>query len=283
LTNDCYFMKYLPLLTFFLSLTVAAPAQLWMNDGVLLANEAIASVELAENLPKSGVVNAYITEGLLHYAATVKNYRFHGRWSSWYPNGTVCDAGALVNGLPDGEWKVWYPNGQLKFIRTYHADKWHRIKDDLQRNHPRFKNYVITSLFNSNIQMGKQYLTASYSFNNNAAAMYTNWLQRVTANTSSNTYLPIFNKCLQHGLFMNFTEQGLVKDSGYYVNGLRHGVWLHRDADNTTKKGFYKHGKKNGEWKQFSKNGQLMHVLFYNKNGVLTGSKQINKVSMQHN
>jgi antitoxin component YwqK of YwqJK toxin-antitoxin module len=83
-------MKYLPLLTFFLSLTVAAPAQLWMNDGVLLANEAIASVELAENLPKSGVVNAYITEGQLHYAATVKNYRFHGRWSSWYPNGLPC-------------------------------------------------------------------------------------------------------------------------------------------------------------------------------------------------
>lgn len=275
-------MKRLYCLSFFLVVTAAAAAQRWMTDEEVVVNETGLGTESVESLPKSGVINAYIADGQLHYNASVKNYRFHGNWSSWYANGNTCDAGKLVNGLPDGEWKVWYSNGQLKHIRTYHADKWHRVREDLQRNHPRFKSYAITSLYSYNTQLAKQYLTATYSFNNTNTNTAAHWLQRVTSNTSSNDYLPVFNKCLQHGLYMNFTEAGLIKDSGYYVNGLRHGVWTHTDSNNITLKGFYNHGKKTGEWKEFNSKGHLQKLFFYNKQGVLTGSKQINKARPTH-
>lgn len=272
-------MKRLYCLYLFLAFTATAAAQRWMTDEEVVINEAGSGTELIETLPKSGIINAYIADGQQHYNAAVKNHRFHGSWSSWYANGKACDAGKLINGLPDGEWKVWYSNGQLKYIRTYHADKWHRIKEDLQRNHPRFKSYAITSLYSRNTQLARFYLTASYSFNNTSANAATNWLQRVTSNTSSNNYMPVFNKCLQHGLYMNFTEDGLVTDSGYYVNGLRHGVWMHTNANNITIKGFYNNGKKTGEWKEFNSKGRLQKLCFYNKQGVLTGSKQINKTA----
>jgi antitoxin component YwqK of YwqJK toxin-antitoxin module len=93
---------------------------------------------------------------------------------------------------------------------------------------------------------------------------------------SGNEYRPVFEDCLHHGLFMNFFSDGRTRDSGYYKNGLKDGIWLHRDGqDNTCLVGVYRNGLRQGEWKQYNAAGKFIAVIIYNKDGVESWRKKL--------
>ncbi len=67
---------------------------------------------------------------------------------------------------------------------------------------------------------------------------------------------------------MNYYSNGHVKDSGYYKEGLREGLWIHYTAPGGSYwKGFYHNGSQQKEWKLYNEKGKLLLIVFYNQNG----------------
>lgn len=227
-------------------------------------------------LPKQGTINEHLNNKPL-FTADVKNNRLHGGWQSWYQNGMLCDSGRLVKGLPDGVWRYWDDSGQLIAVRTYSADKYHRVKNEMIRYHPKRATFPLAAMYQTNKQMAIKYLEVVYSYDN-AGRREKGWTLPglITKNiTPGSFYRPVFDHVLHHGLFMNFFPDGNVKDSGYYKNGLKHGVWIHRDNERKLKyKGIYVNGIKVKEWKSYNASGKLQELSFYNSRGTLKWRKQ---------
>lgn len=201
------------------------------------------------------------------FTSAVKNHKLQGSWQSWYINGQLLDEGTLKRGIPDGVWKVWDTTGNLIAIRTYDADLFHRVKDELLLNHPRRSLYPLTDKYKKEGRRVAGYLAAAYSFQLQQAHVTDNLQQLVEKNAAQNhPYQPVFQQCLHHGLYVNYYANGQVKDSGYYKAGLRNGVWLHRRAEGIWK-GAYKNSTPVHEWKLYNTAGKLTYIIFYNRNG----------------
>lgn len=227
-------------------------------------------------LPSQGLINEQLNNKLL-YKGYVRNGKLHGKWQSWYQNGLLCDSGKLVKGLPDGVWKYWDANGNLIALRSYSADKYSRIKNEMIRYHPKKISYALTQLYQKNRRSALKYMEASYSFGIPAGREPLPEL--VTKNiTPGNAYKPVFEHALHHGLFVNFFPDGNVKDSGHYKNGLRQGVWVHKDTSRKIiLKGSYKNGQKSKEWKAYDDSGKLREIIFYTQKGDIKWRKRFQK------
>jgi hypothetical protein len=175
----------------------------------------------------------------------------------------------LVKGLPDGEWKLWDANGNLLAVRNYNTDLLLRIQQEIRLNHPRNDVYSITALYKKQGSAALRYLKPTYSFALPKPAKFPSPAALVESNAQPNAnYHPPFNECLHHGAYMNYYSNGQVKDSGYYKEGLKNGVWLHRTAANGSYwKGAYKHGHHVSEWKLYNVSGKLILLVFYNHSG----------------
>lgn len=97
----------------------------------------------------------------------------------------------------------------------------------------------------------------------------------LNTNHEDNGYVPPFTQCLHHGLYINFYPGGTVKDSGYYKNGLREGVWEEwLENGNIRSIGFYHHGTKKNTWKFYNYSGKLLYIQHYNHRGRPIGAKE---------
>ena len=90
-------------------------------------------------------------------------------------------------------------------------------------------------------------------------------LEKIRQNTSlSGNYIAPFEHCLHHGAFVNYFESGAVRDSGYYVNGLKHDLWKEGSRDGKESAfGYYRHGVREGQWKFYNPNGELIYTATY--------------------
>jgi antitoxin component YwqK of YwqJK toxin-antitoxin module len=207
-----------------------------------------------------------------------KDRKLNGTWNSWYESGIICDSGSFKNNIPDGVWKVWYANGNLRYVRTYNAFRYGMIINEFSRKDRKQIIYPLTTLAKQDMQAAFKQLTSYYSFNISGNPCQRIFLpDLVQQNTSSSSYTPPFFSCLQHGLYMNYFEDGAVKDSGYYNNGMRNGVWLLTVEENGRRVksvGNYDNGIKTKEWKWYDANGSLVQLSIYNKLGKLMFEKE---------
>ncbi len=209
------------------------------------------------------------------YNGESKKGKLHGSWQSSYANGQLLDQGALVKGVPNGEWKVWNAAGQLIAVRTYNADLFHRVKREVELNHPKNYSFAITARYKKEGRDVVKFLQAGSSFIQQRALRTSDIAELVQTNSTDMLhYHPVFNDCLHHGLYMNYFDNGIVKDSGHYKNGLRDGVWVHRTTEGNWK-GAYKNGIRYNEWKLYNAAGKLSLIIFYNKQGKETGRKKM--------
>jgi antitoxin component YwqK of YwqJK toxin-antitoxin module len=198
-----------------------------------------------------------------HFVIHFLNKRLHGEWQSFFSKNQQSDSGRFEKNLPDGEWKTWYANGQLKTVRNYSSKKFHYIKADVKRNHPKDQRYQITRRARAGHNVSKYFLPAYEGLLFSAELPI---LEKIKQNTSAqgSSYVPPFKSCLHHGLFINYWQNGLVKDSGHYYNGLKHELW--KESVNEMKDwgfGFYKHGEREGQWKFYNAQDQLVYTATY--------------------
>ena len=233
-----------------LLLSLCLNAQLGGTNNDAKENERSEDAKIFEefSLPSNGNVSGIRHRGI-KFHGLVKNSRLHGEWKSWYPNDIRHEEGSLKNGLPNGEWKVWFPNGQLRYVRTYSADKYKRIRQEFHRPHPKMPNYGLTNIYLSDRKKALQFTRSSYSFKEN---------------DTQDIHIPVFTNCLHHGLFINYNEDGSLRDSGVYKNGLRDGGWIESAGQNAGYfTGTYKNGQKTGTWKQYDQRKQLLKITQY--------------------
>lgn len=229
----------------------------------ILNNPAVIKKQLSRN---SIQAIGRTQSGAEHFIIHFRKEQLHGEWQSFYNADQLCDSGRFEKGLPDGEWKTWYTNGQLKTVRHYSAEKFLYIKADIQRNHPRDQRFAITKYAAKN---PAPHFRPHYE-SNAVANQYSSMLQKIQYNTSQDdgSYLAPFQSCLHHGLYINYDANGAVKDSGNYVNGLKHGLWKQRvNEDSMYAFGFYNHGVRQGQWKYYDGTGSLFYTEFYNLKG----------------
>lgn len=226
------------------------------------------------NLSKEGSLQ-FVTNNGATYNGEIRKGKLHGSWQSSYANGQLLDQGNLVKGVPNGEWKVWNAAGQLIALRTYNADLFQRVKREVELNHPKNYSYALTARYKKEGRDAVKFLQAGSSFIQQRALRTSDIGELVQTNSTDPAhYHPVFNDCLHHGLYMNYFDNGIVKDSGYYKEGLRDGVWVHRTADGMWK-GAYKNGIRYNEWKFYNTAGKLNLIIFYNKQGKETGRKKM--------
>ncbi|MCY7309268.1 MAG: hypothetical protein LH619_00690 [Chitinophagaceae bacterium] len=247
------------------------------GKGIEVASRII-QLKLPYTFTEQGTIEEAANDKL--YSANVKGRKLHGDWQSWYPDGLPCDSGTLIKNLPDGEWKHWNKEGQLIAIRNYDAGKFHQVLEEILRYNPKRNFYYLSTLFQKNRQAALHYLDVSYSFpGNNAASIYSSLKELVSANISGKYhYKPVFEKCIQDGLYMNFFADGNIKDSGYYKNGVRYGKWILRDsAGSNWQQGAYHNGSRIKEWKVYNNDNKLLELIFYNNTGQVSWRKRMNR------
>ena len=231
-----------------------------------------------------GEVKGYHKNGSVHYLGKAGKGKLTGGWQSWYANDMPCDSGSFIKGIPDGNWNVWYPDGALRFVRTYSYDKWQRFKNELKRYHPKRIADPLVQLYHTDKYTADKHLSAVHSFCLEAQCDRTaeeKVLQRLSHNARSNHYHPLFGKAMLHGIYVNYFQNGAIKDSGTYESGLPHGIWIHREEEKGNHwAGFYYHGRKHKEWKLYSATGKLLRIVKY-KEGKQTWQKEINPSSGQ--
>lgn len=225
----------------------------------------------------------YAINGDTMFTGGYKNGRLHGEWSSWYHPQYRCDSGRLVKSIPDGEWKSWYNNGRLRSVRTYSAQRLGRVQYELPRRSGKATFLTITDIARNDAEYAYRLLTPFYSYftlATNAASAKAptprNLADRVLQNTSGEKrpYLAPFTTCLHHGLYMNYYPDGSVKDSGFYKDGVRDGVWIEKlDSGAIASTGAYRRGFRYDTWKFYDRSGNLLYIKWYKK-GKETGWRE---------
>lgn len=230
----------------------------------ILKDPTIQKTETGKN---QLVATGYTDNNSKRFIIGIKNNQLHGNWTTFYSNQITCDSGRMEKNLPDGLWKTWYPNGQLRNIRTYSAEKYAYAKTDLRRGHPKFQHYVITRYANEGKEVSQYFKP---KFEKASLPDKSTILERIHFNTDPEhhgEYAAPYSQSFHHGLFINYYENGAVKDSGNYVNGLKHGLWKEAVNANMYGTGIYHNGNRFHQWKYFDKNGDLVYTEYYRNNG----------------
>ncbi|MEI6947930.1 hypothetical protein V9K67_12100 [Paraflavisolibacter sp. H34] len=244
---------------------VAAPAA--RNHESILENPSVHKKELSRHQVRA--TGFHFGEGK-HFVIHFRKEQLHGPWESFYNNKQRCDSGTLDRGLPDGAWKTWYPNGQLKSEHHYSARKYRYIQADLQRNHPRYQRYALTRQAQQKGDVSAHFKPKYPGAPAAATTASLTLLQKIQHNTGDRPegYAAPFDRCVHHGPYVNYDEQGRVKDSGHYTDGLKDGLWTETLADGTTHaSGLYNHGVRSGQWKFYNAEGKLLYTEQYDRNG----------------
>ena len=211
---------------------------------------------MPNDLPENGTISGSHAEKNIRYRSSLRRGKLHGEWLSWYDDGTAHDAGNFKFGLPEGEWKVWYPNGQVQFVRNFSSDKYLRLKEEWLRAHPKMPQSALAVLYQKNKIAAQEQLSSRSFFT-----------------SIDNDYYPVFNRGLLHGNYINYHENGSIKDSGTYVNGVREGIWIEeKNNKGEYYSGYYKRGVKVGNWK-YIKGSRIAMMLHY-ENGRPTWKKE---------
>lgn len=264
----------------YLSMNISGQPTDTVQAGVTGAAGAVAVISpLPYELPYSTGTGMNADSSQL-FRVNISRGKLNGVWESWYHNGQRCDSGSLVNNIPDGEWKIWNEQGHLLAIRYYSSGKFWRITAEMMRYHPKRSFYYLSEWYQRNRVEALSQLDAVNSFPESKGRISARTLGKHAEQNAEKgaVYKPVFVQCLHEGLFMNYFPGGLVKDSGYYRDGLRTGKWIHRDEpDAGWYHGAYHHGKRIKEWKLYNREGRLEEIIHYNHRGEINWRKKINR------
>ncbi|MEO7310805.1 MAG: hypothetical protein ABIX01_10440 [Chitinophagaceae bacterium] len=276
----CYSQRY----------TVSDAGSFLNDDPIHSSSEIVESLPFAffaEIISPGSVVNIktkkhsgfYIGLGANHdtlFIAGYKRYRLHGTWQSWYADKSRRDSGRFDKNMPDGAWKSWFPDGRLRSIRWYSASKLATLKNDIKLFNPKTTLDRLAMLDKQQPGTYGYFTNAAYSFKTvfpfgkkNAQLPAVDAGEIVKNGDVKNAcYKPPFSQCFHDGLYVNLYPTGELKDSGYYANGLRTGVWIEKiDDGKIIAKGAYGNGFRSGSWSFYTGNGKLLSLKYYDRQG----------------
>ncbi len=213
---------------------------------------------------------------LLLFSQQKHNINPNGYNVFYYANGKKSSEGTMHNGKPDGYWKNYYKNGNLK-------------------SEGNRKNFKLDSLWRFYDEKGKLILEINYKNGKKNGYRITYQGNEVTKEhfiddvkqgfsyslyPNGKTHFKIpFTDGLENGKTVEYAQDGriiqfITYKKGYVINrvhingydsdSLPNGKWMwFYDDEKVRMTGYFKHGLKNGYFKTFDHNGNLISTVKY--------------------
>ena len=199
----------------------------------------------------------------------------NGYQKFYYTSGKISSEGLLVNGKPDGYWKTYYEDGYLKSegnrknfeldsVWKFYADS-SKLNLEIIYKNGKKNGYRTTYLKDETI---KDFFIDDIKDSLSLRFYKSGALKSKTP----------FKKGREEGRALEYSPDGnitAIKEykKGYLINteyinktrdGLKHGVWkTFYDNDIVKSEGNYFYGKKDGYFKEFDKDGNLLSIKKY--------------------
>lgn len=234
---------------------------------------------------RNGWAVGYHLNGNTQFMAYFNKNVLEGSWISYYDNGLICDSGMLTKSIPDGRWVSYYEDGMVRTVAEFNAKKMLQTREEMRRMYrpipgssfgglgPDAIRSSIYPLRGQQAYLRAQYLQMQESIQPTDIVGKSAGLslkKKIDQNTLhfSQRYMPPFDECLVHGQYKSFFPDGKLKDSGYFNNGLKSGVWQESSDDRKiSSRGFYKKGTKRGDWRFYSPEGKFLYLRKYTWQG----------------
>ncbi len=213
----------------------------------------------------------------------------------YYDDGTLSSEGYMTNGKPNGYWKNYHPNGQLKSEgnrRDFLLDStWKFFNEEgkitLEINYLEGKkngyrttyqgDEVLKDHFENDVQQGYSLL------------LYPNGLTKMKT--------PFVNG-LEEGVAREYDLEGTITQlityrKGYVLersrinrydsDSLAHGLWkwFYEEEELLRLEGSFKHGLKNGYFKDYDKEGNLLSVVKYIDGEKIEKAEELEKLDVR--
>lgn len=186
---------------------------------------------------RSGVIKFFDRFGRQILEAGFKKNKLHGQWVS--PE----EKGYFEKGLPTGQWMYFNENGNLIALRQYNAGKLVAIGKEVRQPNSKHQQHHITRM---------------------VINQRTSLSSVLMAHNEMEGLQPPFTLALHDGKFINYYNNGLVKDSCAYSGGLRSGLFISYYATGQTRvHGYYKNGEQHGGWTTYSTAGKIEELTTY--------------------
>ena len=168
-----------------------------------------------------------------------------GEWKYFHTNSKIEQIGAYKNGLPEGEWNWYFKNEKLKRKEFYRKGKEDGESIELDSS----GNIITKGEFIDGIQDG-------------------NWYYNVGDHTETGLYADGEKTGIWEFHYIEEEGNKVLAFKGEYINGIAIGKHRHYYPSGRLKEeGKYESGMKEGEWKKFNENGEVILTILY-KNGV---------------
>ncbi|MDA3944767.1 MAG: toxin-antitoxin system YwqK family antitoxin [Bacteroidetes bacterium] len=194
----------------------------------------------------------------------------------YHPNGEKSSEGKLVDGKPDGYWRTYYEDGILKS----EGNRLDFELDSLWKFYDEQGNLILEINYKQGIKDGerKTYLSNEILVERFEKDVKTGLTERFDKQGRLLQSIP-FEQGLENGIARLYDttgniielityQKGFIVDreriNGYDSDQRRHGRWKWFYADGLLQsEGVYKHGLKNGFFKEYDKNGNLKKIVKY--------------------
>ena len=237
----------------------------------------------------------YCSFFIAHCSFSQDSLKLNGYQKFYYTTGVISSEGIMKNGNPDGYWKSYFENGKLK-------------------SEGNRKNFEIDSTWKFYNEEGKLILEVNYKYGKKNG-IKTTYLDKETIKENfisdfkegyTRYYYPggklkmeiPFIKGLEQGLAKEYSPEGNIitlieYKKGFIVdrikinrrdqNNLKQGRWyIFYDNGNVKVEGIYKDDKKEGYFKEYAENGDLVSVWKYINDVKQEDAEEVTKVDVQN-
>ncbi|NVO18574.1 MAG: toxin-antitoxin system YwqK family antitoxin [Bacteroidetes bacterium] len=219
---------------------------------VLLFIAGISKAQLNDSIAPDGYIVFKYPGGQKSSEGTMKNGKPDGYWKTYYEDGLIKSEGNRVNYQLDGVWKFYDDSSHLQVTIEYKNDRKNGLKTTFHKDETIAENFV------DDVKQGN----TTYYYPDGKVRMY----------------VP-FENGLEQGISKEYAKDGTVityieYKKGFMVsrerinrkdrNGLKQGRWkFFFDSGLVKLDGVYKDDKRNGYFKEYDENGQLLTVKKY--------------------
>jgi len=213
----------------------------------------------------------------------------------YYQNGVLSSEGTMRSGKPDGYWKAYYENGKLKS----EGNRKNFELDSLWRFYNENGNPVLDIFYRNGKKNGIKttYLDKETVKENFVNDVKEGWTRYYLPDGKLRLEIP-FVKGLEQGIGKEYSADGNIITITEYKRGfitdrmkvnrrdksnLKQGVWVEFHPNGKIKQeGTYKDDKKNGYFKDYTENGDLIRVVKYVNDVAQTDAAEIQKLQVQN-
>ena len=227
---------------------------------------------------KQGYWENYNTNGKIESKGNYINNIRDGYWEYYYPNGQLFIAGGYNNNQLVGEWLEYFDNGDLASKGSYKNSMrdgdWFFYHDgNILYAKRRYINGILieTTNITESEKPKKLFIPRKLEGKGSRWEQWNN--SQPTINGKKINQYDLNGKPI--GYWDDWIDDEMVSGKGFFIKGLKHGMWEEYLSGELIGKGIYKNGKETGIW-EFYDDGELSYKRMF-ENGISIGRWNITK------